>query len=174
MLRSLLLLVTFLASSTLMAADFTVPGTSVQFEAPEGFTPLEQHEVDIKFPSKSAPRHVLGNKRRTTTIAYDLKTVPITAEVLESQLDAIGESMGRVIPGFVSIRREIRAINGVHWGYFEMGSSAVDTDIHNIVLMLPYEGQMVVFNSNATKADFEVLEVKLRSSIASIRVGGEG
>ena len=174
MFRPLFLLASLLTSSVLPAAEVEIPGTKVRFEVPEGFTPLEQHEIDIKFPSKSAPRYVLGNERRTTTVAYDLKAVPITAEALEEQLDAIGDSMGRVIPGFVSIRREIREINGAHWAYFEMGSSAIDTDIHNIVLMLPYEGQMVVLNFNATKADFAALEAALRSSVASIRIGGEG
>lgn len=171
--RSLCLAFALLLSSPLPAAEVVLPGTSVRFEAPEGFTSLEQDEIDLKFPSKTAPRYVVGNERRTTTVAFDLKPVSITAEALEAQIDAIGESMGRVIPGFVSIRREMMSINGVAWAYFEMGSSGVDTDIHNIVLMTPYEGQMVMFNFNATRTDFETLEKTLRRSVASIRIGGD-
>ncbi len=174
MLRTLGFLLLLLSVSVVGATDATLPGTSIRFDVPEGFTQLTQDEIDVKFPSKNGPRYVLGNARRTTTVAYDVKNVAITEEALRDQLDSIGEAMGRVIPGFVLIHRDIREINGVRWAYFEMGSSAIDAAIHNIVLMTPYEGGMLVFNFNATQRDFESLEPTLRRAIASIRIGGDG
>jgi hypothetical protein len=49
-----------------------------------------------------------------------------------------------------------------------MTSNAIDADIHNIILMAAWQGKMVVFNFNATKADFIMLESALRASMKSI------
>jgi hypothetical protein len=48
---------------------------------------------------------------------------------------------------------------------------AFDADIHNIIIMGAWQGKMVVFNFNATKADFAELESVLKASMNSILVG---
>ena len=162
------LLAFLIVMQSAVAKDLQIPDTNLWFTAPEGFTELTREEIDVKFRSNAAPRYVIGNERRTTTVAYDVRSVAVTDEILEAQLDQIGESFGRVIPGFVSIRRTMQVLNGRKWAYFEMKSNAVDADIHNIVLMSAYEGRMVVLNFNSTKADFERMESILRTSIASL------
>ena len=165
------LIASLAAIAPLRAATVTVPDTDVTFRAPEGFTSLSRQELDIKFPSKTGPSFAVGNERRTTTVAYDVKDVAITIEALESQLNALGEAMGRAIPGVAWVDRKIVQIGGQSWAYFEMTSTAIDADIHNIVLMTPFRGKMIVFNFNATKSDFVKLESELRASIQSIDLG---
>jgi hypothetical protein len=158
----------FLLAFCAKAAEVQIPGTSLWFTAPDGFTELSQKELDVKFPSKTGPRHAIGNERRTTTVAYDTRDVAVTEQILEQQIDDINSTIGRAIPGFVSVARGMRALNGKNWAYFEMTSTAIDADIHNIVLMTAYEGRMVVLNFNSTKADFVAMEPLLRSSISSL------
>ena len=152
------------------AETVTVPGTNISFTPPVGFTPLTQEELDIKFPNKSGPKFAYGNERRTTTIAYDVKPVAVTADTLRNGLEPIGESMARVIPGIVWVEKKMVSLAGLDWAYFEMTSNALDADIHNIILMGAWQGKMVVFNFNATKADFTKLEPALRASMKSIVV----
>jgi hypothetical protein len=52
----------------------------------------------------------------------------------------------------------------------EMTSRAVDTDIYNIMFVTGYEDQMLVFNFNSTKEDFQQFEGKLRASLKSITI----
>jgi hypothetical protein len=108
----------FSASQATFAGQVTLPGTHLQFEPPVNFTILDQDELDSKFPSKSAPRHAVGNERRTTTIAYDLRDLKVDGQALARQLEAIGDTVSRAIPGHVSIERTIRTINGRQWAYF--------------------------------------------------------
>jgi hypothetical protein len=153
-----------------LAETTTVPETNISFTPPAGFTPLTQEELDIKFPSKNGPKFALGNERRTTTVAYDVKDVPMTVDTLKTNLEPIGESMARVIPGAVWVDKKMVRLAGLDWAYFEMTSNALDADIHNIILMGPWQGKMIVFNFNATKADFATLESALRASMESIAI----
>ena len=57
---------------------------------------------------------------------------------------------------------------GQQWIYLEMSSRAIDTDIHNIMLITPLQGKMLIFNFNSTKAEFPKVEAELRASINSI------
>ena len=165
----LVLISSVLAQAT-GAGEVRIPDTQIWFKPPPGFTTLSQDELDIKFPSKTAPRYAVGNERRTTTIAFDVRDVAVTTALLAAQVDVIGDSMGRAIPGFVSIDRGMRTLNDQHWAFFEMTSTALDADIHNMVLMAAHGGRMVVLNFNSTKADFVDLEPLLRQSIESLKV----
>ncbi|NIP94170.1 MAG: hypothetical protein GWO24_12230 [Akkermansiaceae bacterium] len=63
---------------------------------------------------------------------------------------------------------------GRKWIYFEMTSTAVDTNIHNMTLMTGFEGQMLVFNFNSTREAFPRVEKALRKSMNSITIGVPG
>ncbi len=49
-----------------------------------------------------------------------------------------------------------------------MMSRAVDTDIHNIMLVTPFRGGMLMFNFNSTREEFPRMEGALRRSLESI------
>jgi hypothetical protein len=61
-------------------------------------------------------------------------------------------------------------INGKQWIYFELISAAVDTDIHNIILMTSLNGKPLMFNFNSTKEEFPKVIKDLQASIDSIKV----
>ena len=52
----------------------------------------------------------------------------------------------------------------------EMTSNAVDTDIHNIMMLTGIDGKMLVFNFNSTREDFPRYEEELRKSLNSIEL----
>ena len=156
-------------ASPAVAERVRIPETSVSFEPPTGFTELSQAEIDVKFPSKKGPAFVIGNERRTTTVAYDVKPLALQEKDLQGTLDGFDEMLKRGIPGLVWKERKLLELDGQKWIYLEMTSTALDTDIYNILLMTPYSGKTLVFNFNSTKEDFPKLEAVLRASVASIR-----
>jgi hypothetical protein len=52
----------------------------------------------------------------------------------------------------------------------ETTSSAIDTDIYNIMMLTGYDNRMLIFNFNSTKEDFPKFEKALRASLASIQI----
>lgn len=154
------------------AATFTIPDTGVSFDAPEGYTPLTAEEIGNKYPSNRGPTFVVGNARRSTTIAFDLKPQNLPKDKLP-QVKATFETLfDRIIPGIDWKEKKLIDMQGQQWIYFEMTSRAIDTDIYNIMLVTPHRGKMLVFNFNSTKGEFPTVEKELRKSVQTIAVGG--
>ena len=109
----LCLLLISAATSIALADAASVPGTDISFTPPAGFTPLSQEELDIKFPNKSAPKFAYGNERRTTTVAYDVRAVAVTADALRDGLEPLGEAMARVIPGAIWVEKKMLRSQGL-------------------------------------------------------------
>lgn len=171
LIRSCFVVICALCFSTSSRAELvSVEGTNVTFEAPDGFTPLSKAELDAKFPSKNGPSHAVGNERRGTTVSYALRDSAATVEMLERERNRIGDVLGRAVPGIQWIDRKMVELDGRRWAYYELTSTAIDADIHNIIVMTAYRGRLLVFNFNATKKDFEALQAELRASIESIRL----
>ncbi len=142
----------------------------MSFDAPDGFTALSRDEIAIKFPSSRAPSGVIGNARRTTTIAYELKQDKLAPEQLAEAKAAFEQLFERIIPGLEWKARTIVQLQGQRWIQLEMSSRAIDTDIHNIMLITSRDGRMLIFNFNSTKSEFPSVESALRGSIRSIKV----
>lgn len=150
------------------AKDVSIDGGSVTFVAPNDFTELSQAEISVKFPAGNAPSQVIGNERRTTTIAYQLKAQPVKESDLPDVQKAFTQVFDRVIAGIEWKQKSIVDLAGQKWLLMEMTSRAIDQDIHNIMLVTSHKGQMLMFNFNSTKKEFPAVEKLLRDSINSI------
>ena len=150
------------------AETIKVDNGSVTFEAPPGFAKLTQELIDLKYPATRRPTYVIGNASASTTIAYDLKPHVIPNDKLDDVRKSFTTVFNRVVPGIQWKKNEILKHAGREWVHFEMTSNAVDTDIHNIMLVTGHNGKMLVFNFNSTKEDFPKYEKMLRASMHSI------
>lgn len=162
-------LISILVCCASHAASYSIPDTGIAFEAPEGYSPLSKEEIGIKFPRSTPPGFVVGNERRTTTIAFDIKPDRVPADQLP-ELEASFESMFEsMIPSLVWKERKLIDFQGRRSIYFEMTTKAADTDIYNIMLVTPLERGTALFNFNSTKAEFPKVEAALRASLQTIR-----
>ncbi|MEF8697876.1 MAG: hypothetical protein V5B32_10475 [Candidatus Accumulibacter sp. UW26] len=150
------------------AATFSLPEAGVSFQAPDGFTKLSAQEIAIKYPASPAPSFVVGDHRRTTSIAFDLKPNALPADRLPEAKAAFESFFDRRIPRVEWKQKKLIELQGQQWIYLEMTSRAVDTDIHNIMLVTPRYGKMLMFNFNSTREEFPHMETALRKSIQSI------
>ena len=150
------------------AETFSISDVGVSFEAPDGYTKLDATEIANKYPSNRGPAFVVGNARRTTSIAYDLKPNGFPADKIGEVKEFFEKTFDRIIPGIEWKQKKLIDMLGQQWIYLEMSSRAIDTDIHNIMLITPLQGKMLVFNFNSTKSEFPKVESELRESIKSI------
>lgn len=158
----------FILVLPVFAEQFTITGSGVSFDAPAGFTRLSQDEIDLKYQAKLAPAFVVGNERRTTTIAYDLRPQELSPDHLNQDKQAFEKIFERSIPGLIWKDRKIITLQNQRWIYFEMTSQAIDSDIHNIMLITPHKGKMLLFNFNSTVDDYKKFENVFKKSIQSI------
>ena len=166
------LLAGFVFSVSILASAeiVTLPGNAISFDAPAGFTPLTKEQIAQKWVRGIPPVFAVGNAKRTTTIAYNMSNQPVTDGDLEGKVKAFEQLFDKVIPGIVWKKKEVTSIGGRKWIHLEMTSSAIDTDIYNILLGTPYEGKLVLLNFNSTKEDFPKLEASLRKAMGTLSV----
>lgn len=163
-------LILLLAMGRLGARELRIGGTGVSFEVPDEFTALSQSLIDRKWPLRNAPRFAVGTPTGSTTIAYDLKDQDISRldpDELRKKLETVFE---RMVPGIRWIDRRVINRAGRKWIFFEMSSHALDTDIHNLILISPLGRQMLVFNFNSTRAEIGRYRPLFIRSILSIRI----
>ena len=152
------------------AQPITIPETKVTFEPPTGFEAVPQEIIDLKWPTSRAPKNVVGNEAATTTVAYELKMSQLSTDQLPEAQRVFQSMFERMIPGLVWKRNELVQLSGQTWLWMEMTSSAIDTDIYNMLLLTGYDGRMLIFNFNSTIEDFPQYEVALRESIQTIQL----
>lgn len=150
-------------------ARIWLPDDQVSFASPAGFTPLDAQWLAVKYPRGNAPRHAVGNERRTTTIAYDVLDGTAPTSDLEELRRAFVAGLAQA-PKVRWIANEIRSLGPDKWVYVECTTAAPDTDIRNILLLTVVRNRIVLFNFNATVEDFGRIEPALRASIDSIKV----
>lgn len=157
-------------AANVFAETFYLDDDHVSFDAPASFTKLSDQEIATKFPSNRAPKFVVGNEKRSVTIAYDVKPDHLEVGDLPAFQESMTQMFSRVVPNIRWIKSEVVTIHGRDFAHLEFISSAIDADIHNVMLTTSYQKQMLMFNFNATVADFDAYETQLRQAIDSIVV----
>jgi hypothetical protein len=168
--KQILSLILVMLFTVCTAKEINITNTGISFIAPDEFKPLSQELIDIKWPQKRAPKWVIGNASGTTTIAYDLKANDISNIPLPDLVAYFKKTFTRVIPGIEWKKSEIIELSGKRWGYLEMTSNAIDSDIYNIMLFTSFGKKMLIFNFNSTKDDFPNYESSLRNSVKTINL----
>ncbi len=143
--------------------------TGITFTPPEGFERLPKNLIDLKWPGKNAPRYVVANAGATTTVAFDVKNKDLSVMNMEDLRVSFEQMFNVAIPGIQWKQNKVVSHDGKKWILLEMTSSAIDTDIHNIMFITSFQKRMVIFNFNSTKQDFPLYEEVLRASMESIR-----
>jgi hypothetical protein len=152
------------------AARITFGNGQLSFVAPPGFTQLTAQEIAQKFNRGNPPRNVLGNARRTTTIAYDLLDQRAPSTDLEAARKTFVGIYEQTFRGLKWVASDRRPVGALQTAYFEFTAPAADQDIHNVVLVSVFAGRVLMFNFNSTAIEFPQVEPSLRKSMASIAI----
>lgn len=143
----------------------------VAFVLPDGFTRMADEIADKKYARGTRPKYIYADAKTTTSIAVG---VAEGAEVAPEQLGEfkvfMEKTFERMIPGARWIKKDYLTIANTKWARLELMGNAVDTEIHNVVLISVIDRKPLLFNFNSTKEDFPRLEKALLKSIDSIRI----
>jgi hypothetical protein len=135
---------------------------------PEGVHPTFRSRDRDQVSVRSGPGFAIGNERRTTTIAYELKNLAVSDEQLVAILPGVASRWKRRFRLEVDRKADhFTRRPTLHLPRDDL--EAQDTDIHNIMLMTPQQSGFLVFNFNSTREEFPAVEAELRKAIESIR-----
>jgi hypothetical protein len=150
------------------AKTISIPDTGITFEAPNDFTTLTTDEIAMRYPRSRPPKFALGNEQRTTAIAYDLTSTPLSLEKLPEIKPFLESFFEKNFAGIAWIKKEIVSIQGQPWIYLESTHTEEDDEFHNIILITSLRGKMLRASFSSTTEEFPKVEQTLRNSIQSI------
>ncbi len=142
----------------------------LSFVPPAGFTPMTEEEIAIKFPRGNKPTHVYANKPGNVSIAITFSQANLKPEQLPQFKEFMESFLEKVFPEIKWIQRQLVDINKSRWVNLEMTSKAIDTTIHNDMYFTSFEGKMLGFNFNSTKAMYPSVGKALKKSKDSIEI----
>lgn len=172
-LRVIFLCAVCIFSFPVSAQIITIPNTDVTFVPPSGFKPIPEAIKKVKWPMNTAPRFAVGNESASTTVAYDIKNQKATQEDLSLIKETLVKVFDRVIPQIQWKHNTIITHAGQKWIFLELTSAAVDTDVHNILLMTNYKDRIIVMTFNSTRQEYPRYKDALYQSIGSIKIDGK-
>lgn len=140
------------------------------FTLPDGFAIMPPKLKKLKYPNANRPKYIYSNTKTTTSIAVNTMEARLTDSQLPDFRNFIEKSMKRMVPGCRILKRDLINLNGTRWAKLELKSNAIDTDIHNILLMAALDGQPVMFNFNATNDEYPRIKKALEKGINTIRI----
>ncbi len=144
-------------------------GGAVQLELPAGFTALNKVEIAQKFARGIAPKAVWGNANRTVTVAITDSPAQVEPAQLPEFKTVMEQALPRAIPNLTWLDRRMISVQDRDWIRLELTSSALDTDIHNLMYLTSQRGHMWGVNYNATRDSFAANLSAFDRSLASIR-----
>ncbi len=142
----------------------------VSVALPDGFSRMSDELASVKYPRGNRPNHIFADAKTTTSIAVSIAEAKVTPAQLGDFRAFMEKTFERMIPAMRWLKKDFINIGNVRWARLELMSNAVDTDIHNIILITVLDSKPLMFNYNSTKEQFSALESALAKSIDSIRV----
>jgi len=166
--RHLIFVVSILFSTPAISEEVVIGDTGISFDAPDGFTELSQEIQELKWDN--GPFFAMGNNTARTTINFVSVGLVVTGEPLSALKQDFENMFNRGPVDIKWISSEIIQLNGKGWVFLEMTWNEEGTDLHNIMLITTYKGEMLLVNFNSTKDEFPSYENALRNSIDSIKL----
>jgi hypothetical protein len=123
----------------------------IQMLIPTHFGPMSEELIRVKYPKEGRPTIVLSNERGTVNIAVNHTSNVMSPKDLDEVHRAFDRMFRNQYPSATWYRSERTTLNGQECFILELLTPAVDTEIHNIIVVSSLESRMLIISTNLTK-----------------------
>lgn len=120
---------------------------------PVMFTPMQKEFVEIKYPNNNRPDYILSNPSTTINLTFAYKTYQMEPEKTEVNRDVIQELVMRGQRGGEVIESNTVTAGDIKISYFDFVTSAIDSDIYNLIFFFSLRGRMMMGAFNCLQPD---------------------
>jgi len=118
----------------------------VLFSKPVNFSPMSKKMVGLKYPYSNQPNEVLSDSTGSVSLAFSYTT----NKVETGDFEVLRTVFEKTYSTAQWIRSEISDQNGSTFIVLEFISTAIDTQIHNIIYATSVKGRMLIISFNTT------------------------
>jgi len=122
---------------------------------PEMFSVMSHEMAQIKYPSQSRPDFILTNPETTINLTFFHKDDEVTNADIEEVKNAIQEIMMRLHPTSKVIDSTVIEVQERNIAYFDFVSSAIDTNVYNLMFFFSLSGTLLMGSFNCLHQDMD-------------------
>ncbi|MGE5599502.1 MAG: hypothetical protein ACM3XS_08995 [Bacteroidota bacterium] len=125
----------------------------VEIKIPGDFTAMPADMVKIKYPSANRPDLVYTNEGYSVNIGFKHTTSRASQDQLDEYLDFMVKSLKIAYPEGKFLSNGLESVYGRNVGYLEIITTALDTEIYNLIFFTDAEGRLLLgtFNCPASR-----------------------
>ncbi len=120
----------------------------LEVRIPASFTNLPLEQAKMKYPSEQRPQIIKSNEDGSINLTFSLLNEPLTTKDLPQALDSLQAVIARLNPANLFFAKEVSQTTTGAVGYFDFKSSALDSDLYNIMFATPIGGKFLLGTFN--------------------------
>lgn len=137
---------------------------------PKDFRLMGEEMLRLKYPSERRPTSVYTNTDGSVNIAVNHTQNSLKSDQLAEFHEDMEQMMKNLYPSAEWFRSELTTINGREFFVLEFRTPAIDTQIHNVMLVTSLDERMLLVSCNATVEVEDVWAATFKRIIQSIRI----
>ncbi|CRG51413.1 Uncharacterised protein [Yersinia wautersii] len=141
-----------------------IPEQGISLNIPKGFLRMDETMKKYKYPSDNRPQVVFTNERGTVNLAMSAGILPLKIEQLDGYKDLLLHAMRNYQPAAESVIVD----KGQKAWLLNFISKAIDTDIHNVMLITSFMDRGVIIAFNSTEELWNTYSDSAKASLLSI------
>ena len=154
-----LIIITTLISIVLIAATMaiidlekkSILNNKVEILVPKGFEIMSEEMMKAKYPSERRPTLIFTDKEGTINLAFNHITSKASQEQLEMYKENFVSTFKILYPSAEWKSTGIKEINGRKVAYLELITTAVDTEVYNLLFFTDVDGRLLLCTFNCVK-----------------------
>ncbi len=136
---------------------------------PKDFRPMNEEELQLKFPSERRPTLVYCNEAGTVTVAINHTKNPLLPNQIGEFHQQIDGMFRKLYPSAKWFKSELLSIQGRRWMILDFRSPAVDTEIRNVMTGTYLENHALMVTLSATQALEDEWQPPFATIVQSLR-----
>ncbi len=151
----------------------TLFGGNIEIMAPSNFELLDSSVIDYKYPSANKPKVVFSNVEMSINLAFSVKENASKSKINISLFtDIMATTLKDALPGSKVLDQGVVRQNGGDFGYVEIRTKALDTQIYNLMYFVITEEELIIVSFNCPMKLLKEWKPVAKDIMASLVVKG--
>ena len=142
----------------------------VEVLIPQKFSIMSEEIAKLKYPSEQRPTIIFTNEDASINIAFNYTQNEVSDEQISEVVDSIGKSFENLYPSATWYEKKVITIGGKNVGIIELLTSAIDTNIYNLIFFFELDERLMIGTFNCVEKEMEEYKPIAWSIVQSLEI----
>ena len=139
------------AQSSQALVTKTLLGGAVTVLTPDGFAPMSEQLLRVKYPSARRPTLVYSNPSGSVNLALNHTANPLQPNQIAEVHQVMEATFKRMYPTAQWFQSGLVTIYGRRFFLLDLRTPALDTEVRNLMVGTSVQGRLLIISFNVTK-----------------------